>query len=198
MSPILIFGSLYMQIIFFIFLLIAFLVSLIIGFVIVVFIGQDLWYGKKKNAPFVPAPDAVMDDLVAHISIKPDSVVYDLGSGDGKVLRALYEKNKTGIFVGIERGVIPHLLARIKHHGVPNLSFKRKDFFDARISDATIVVLYLFPELMDALIPKLKAELASGTEVYSIDFQFSDRKPHETFSFDQSRIRGKNLYKYIF
>lgn len=187
-----------MQIIFFIFLILAFCISLLIGFLIVAYIGQDLWYGKKKNAPFVPAPDAVMDDLVAHITVDAHSVVYDLGSGDGKVLRALYEKNKVGKFVGIERGVVPHLLALLKHRKVPNLSFQRKDFFDVRISDATIVVLYLFPELMDALMPKLKAELAPGTEVYSIDFQFSDRKPQETFSFDQTRIRGKHIYKYIF
>jgi len=187
-----------MQIIFFIFLLIAFVVSLVIGFVIIVFIGQDLWYGKKKNALFVPAPDAVLDDLIAHISIKPDFVVYDLGSGDGKVLRALYEKNKIGTFVGIERGVIPHLLASIKHRTVPNLFFRRKDFFDIQVFDANVVVLYLFPELLDALLPKLKTELKPGTEVYSLDFQFSERKPDEVASFDQTRRRGKNLYKYIF
>lgn len=187
-----------MQIIFFIFIVVAFCVSLLIGFLIIVYIGQDLWYGKKKNAPFVPAPDAVMDDLVTCIAVRADSVVYDLGSGDGKVLRALYEKNKVGKFVGVERGVVPHLLALLKHRHISNVSFKRKDFFDAQVTDATIVVLYLFPELMDALIPKLKVELAPGTEVYSIDFQFADRKPHEVFAFDQNRIRGKNIYKYIF
>ena len=118
-----------MQIIFFIFLIFAFCISLLIGFLIVAYIGQDLWYGKKKNAPFVPAPDAVMDDLVSHIAVGSDAVIYDLGSGDGKVLRALYEKNKVGKFVGIERGVVPHLLAILKHRKVPNLSFQRKDFF---------------------------------------------------------------------
>mgnify|MGYP003340066585 CR=1 FL=1 len=187
-----------MQIIFFIFLIIAFCISLIISFVPIVFIGQDLWYGKKKNAPFVPAPDVVMGDLIAHISIAPDSVVYDLGSGDGKVLRALYEKNKTGTFVGIERGVIPHILACIKHRTIQNLSFKRKDFFDIHLSDANVVVLYLFPELLDALLPKLNTELKAGAVVYSLDFQFSERKPDEVISFDQTRKRGKNLYKYIF
>ncbi len=159
---------------------------------------QELWYGQKKNAPFVPAPDAIMNDLNIHITIDEGSVVYDLGAGDGKILRCLYKYNKKGKFVGIERGIVPYVLARIKQRNIPSISFKRQDFFDTDLSSATIVVTYLYPRLMDALLPKLQKELKSGTIVYSIDFSFSAKEPSEVFEFDQARKRGKKLFKYVF
>lgn len=159
---------------------------------------QELWYGQKKNAPFVPAPDAIMNDLNTHIAIDDSSVVFDLGAGDGKVLRGLFEYNKKGVFVGIERGFVPYVLARIKQRNIPSVSFKRQDFFDTDVSPATIVVTYLYPRLMDALLPKLQKDLKPGTVLYSIDFPFSQKAPSYVFEFDQTRKRGRKIFKYIF
>ncbi len=185
-----------------IFILILFILFTLISLVLVgaffTILAQELWYGQKNNAPFVPAPDSIMHDLVTHVPITENSVVFDLGSGDGKVLRALYEHFQTGTYVGIERGFVPYLLAKFKHIKIKHISFKRRDFFDTELSNATIVVLYLFPELMNTLLPKLKRELKLGTVVYSIDFKFADFAPTEVYSFDQTRKRGKNLYKYMF
>ncbi len=185
-----------------IFFLIIFILLIIIStiFIIVFFtiLIQELWYGQKKNAPFVPAPDAIMCDLNTHITIDENSVVYDLGAGDGKVLQSLYEYNKKGAFVGIERGFVPYVLARIKQRNIPNISFKRQDFFDTDLSSATTVMTYLYPRLMDALLPKLEKDLKSGTLLYSIDFPFSEKKPMEVYEFDQTRRRGRKLFKYIF
>lgn len=174
------------------------LTSLILTGAFTTILAQELWYGQKNNAPFVPAPDSIMQDLVNSIPITKDSVVFDLGSGDGKVLRALYDNAYVGSYVGIERGFVPYILSKIKHRKIKKISFKRQDFFDADISGATIVVLYLFPELVNTLLPKLKRELKPGTLVYSIDFKFTEVSPVEVYAFDQTRKRGRNLYKYIF
>lgn len=178
--------------VFFILILLAFVV------VFITMLSQELWYGQKNNAPFVPAPDSIMQDLVNTIPVTKDSIVFDLGSGDGKVLRALYDHVGVGTYVGIERGFVPYVLATIKQRTINNISFKRQDFFGTNVSRATIVILYLFPELMNTLLPKLKRELKPGTVVYSIDFKFTDLVPNEVFEFDQTRKRGRKLFKYIF
>lgn len=183
--------------IFILFILFA-LISLTLVGAFTTILAQELWYGQKNNAPFVPAPDSIMQDLVNNIPVAKDSIVFDLGSGDGKVLRALYDHVGAGTYVGIERGFIPYMLARLKHRNIREISFKRQDFFDTNLSGATIVTLYLFPELMNTLLPKLKRELKSGTIVYSIDFKFADLAPTQVYAFDQTRKRGRNLYKYIF
>lgn len=174
------------------------LISLAFVGAFVTILLQELWYGQKNNAPFVPAPDTILQDLTTHIPITENSVVFDLGSGDGKVLRHLYNHARVGSYVGIERGFVPYLLARLKHRRIKNIHFKRQDFFDADIRSATTVILYLFPELMNTLLPKLERELKSGTSVYSIDFKFKDKESDEIYAFDQTRKRGRNLYKYIF
>lgn len=185
-----------------IFICILFIVFTLISFALIgvffTILAQEIWYGQKNNAPFVPAPDSIMNDLVNTISITESSVVFDLGSGDGKVLRALYEHTGVGSYVGVERGFVPYLLSRIKHRKIKSIGFKRQDFFETDLSGATIVVLYLFPELMNTLLPKLKKELKPGTVVYSIDFKFAAIDPNEVYSFDQTRKRGRNIYRYIF
>jgi len=174
------------------------LISVTLFVVFFTILAQELWYGQKNNAPFVPAPDSIMQDLINSIPVTKDSIVFDLGSGDGKVLRVLCDHAHGGTYVGIERGFVPFLLAKIKHRKIKNISFRRQDFFDADISRASVVILYLFPELMNTLLPKLKSELKSGTLVYSIDFKFTELSPDEVYVFDQTRKRGRNIYKYIF
>jgi hypothetical protein len=160
---------------------------------------QEFIYRGKPNAPFVPVPSESLSEIARLIKVTNNSVVYDLGSGDGKILRTLYEEYKVGKFVGIERGFFPYTLSRISHRKIKNISFQRKDFFATDLSSATMIVTYLFPKLMDALLPKLEKQLKPGTCLYSIDFQFKEKLPVEKISLLNIRgARGRTVYVYEF
>lgn len=133
----------------------------------------------RKRAPFVPAPRRMIDQLSALVDLNAESVVYDLGCGDGRVLRSLYRRYPAARYVGIENDSFPYLLARIANWNIPahHLLIKRKNFFAEDLSSATHIVMYLFPEVMDQLLPKLEKELQPGTVLISFDFPFTDKKP---------------------
>jgi len=160
---------------------------------------QEFIYRGKPNAPFVPVPSESLPLIARLIKVYDNSVVYDLGSGDGKILRTLYDTYKVGKFVGIDRGFLPYTLSRIRHRKIGSISFQRKDFFVVDLSPATAVVTYLFPKLMDALLPKLKKELKSGTRLYSIDFHFKEKIPLEKIVLSNIKgVRGRTVYVYEF
>lgn len=131
-----------------------------------------------KRAPFVPAPRVMIDHLPSLVDLDKSSVVYDLGCGDGRVLRSLHRHFPTARYIGIENDLFPYLLARLFNWRITSNRFtiKRKNFFAEDLSSATHVVIYLFPEVMDQLLPKLTKELRPGTMLVSFDFPFTDKK----------------------
>ena len=73
------------------------------------------------------------------------------------------------------------------------------DIFKQDLHDATHVITYLFPEVMNALLPKLNRELKKGTLLYSIDFMFENKKPKDTVVvYSKKWALGKNIYIYEF
>jgi SAM-dependent methyltransferase len=98
--------------------------------------------------------------MVEFIKVKDGEVVYDLGSGDGRVLFALYEKYKNGQFVGIERDYFAYFLSKFRKRKYGNnINFYRADFFSKNMSSVDVVFLYLFPAVLNALLPKFEKEL---------------------------------------
>jgi SAM-dependent methyltransferase len=154
----------------------------------------------KPSAPYVPVPSESLEKLVDNILIKDDSVVYDLGSGDGVLLFSLFERYKKGKFVGIERDFFPYLISKFRSRKYPkNIIFKREDFYNADISSANIILVYLFPQVLDELLPKMEKELKKGTVVYSVDFRFSSKLPEREIPLgDNKTKRGQNLFVYRF
>ena len=178
-----------MVFIFLLILLLAFITAIIVMGVFCTMVIEDVLYLRKPNAPFVPVPDATLQELVKYIPVEENSVIYDLGSGDGKILRALSDYNNTGTFVGIERGIIPYVVSSVRQKNIQSISFRREDFFVTDVSSATAVVVYLYPKLMDALLQKLTQELAPGTRLYSIDYHFSHKNPEETIVLSNTPLR---------
>lgn len=155
----------------------------------------------RNSAPYVPLRDHAIEKLVNEITVNEDSVVYDLGAGDGRVLYHLAKSKMKGVYIGVERSPAPLLfslyyrfLLRGKKY---NFIMKNADFFDVSVTDATHVVMYLFPKLMDALLPKLQAELKKGTLVYAVDFKFSNMEPIRTVDIS-SALDGTGLGKTLF
>jgi len=154
-----------------------------------------------KEAPFVPSPQNTAHLLAQHLSIPTGSVVYDLGCGDGRLLRALHTLYPNSTYIGIEHELTPYFLFKFYNRRIigKNFSISRGNFFKKDISDATHILTYLFPHVMDALLPKLERELQAGTKLISIDFPFTHKKPDQIIELSNvPHTRGKRLYVYEF
>lgn len=171
----------------------------IIFFMIVNIIEALLTLGKP-NAPFVSIPVNILEKISENILIKNDFKVCDLGSGDGRILFHLALKNNNASFVGIERSLFPFVLCKLKLFikGFSNIKFKRENFFNSDFSDFDIFITYLYPSVMNSLLPKLEKEIKKGSTIYSIDFQFENKKPESIINLGGQKNRGEKLYIYKF
>jgi tRNA G46 methylase TrmB len=153
-----------------------------------------------SRAPFVPTRPEVLEEIMEIIDPLPEgSVFYDLGCGDARMLVEMAKRNPNVRFIGIEFQFIPYLLARFRTRG-KNISIKRGMFENYDISDATHVYAYLYPHVMDNLLPKFEKELKPGSIVYSLDFECSQRTGGRIValsSHDPLKL-GTNLFVYSF
>jgi ribosomal protein L11 methylase PrmA len=113
--------------------------------------------------------------------VSSSDVVYDLGCGDGRLLFAALEKG-AGRCVGID--IDPRVINRARewaaHTGVEDkVTFIEGDLMDHDFSDATVILLYLFPEVLNALQSKFENELRPGTRIVSEVFSFKNWKENE-------------------
>jgi len=135
---------------------------------------------SKGDVPWVPTPDEVMDTMFGMATLTARDVVYDLGSGDGRVL--IYAARKfgaRGVGVEIEGHRVKEAREAARAAGVSKrVRFIERDLFKADIGEATVVFLYLFTAVMKRVKPKLFAELKPGTRVVAYQFNgFTDWKP---------------------
>jgi SAM-dependent methyltransferase len=134
---------------------------------------------QKKDVPYVPTPPEVVDAMVALAGVKRGDVVYDLGCGDGRiVVAAVRVSGVRGVCVDIDPERIAESRANAEKAGVAGrIRFVRGDLFQVRFRDATVVMMYLLPEVNLRLRPRLRAELRPGTRVVSHAFSMGDWKP---------------------
>jgi cyclopropane fatty-acyl-phospholipid synthase-like methyltransferase len=133
------------------------------------------------NTPYVSTPPAVVDEMLNLAKPKPDDVVYDLGCGDGRiVIEAAKQYGVRGVGIDINPDRIREAEENAKREGVSHLvQFRIGDLYDADIEDATIVALYLLPDVNLRLRPKLKNELKPGARIVSHTFDMGDWKPQK-------------------
>ncbi|MCC6608147.1 MAG: methyltransferase domain-containing protein [Burkholderiales bacterium] len=145
------------------------------------------------GAPFIPTPPAVVAEMLRVASVGASDVVYDLGSGDGRiVIAAAKEHGARG--VGIERDpeLVARAVANAERAGVADrVKFVRQDLFQADLAEATVIALYLLPAMNDALRPRLQG-LRPGTRIVSHDFAMDDWEPDHV-----SVVQGKRVYLWI-
>lgn len=124
------------------------------------------------GAPFVPSKNPTAEAMVALAHIKKGDKVYDLGSGNGKLLMAAAKKGARA--VGYEINPVLVLLSNIRAMVSPKLSVKTywKNFWHADISNADIIFVYLLPWKMEQLAKKLEKDLTPGTTIVSNSFVF--------------------------
>lgn len=171
-------------------------ILLFIVLLIILFFSAPLF----SLIPFVPVRKKILNEIISALELNEQSVLYDLGCGDGRVLFAAVKMNQNISCIGIEIAPFPFLLAKIKQFFNPskNIHILYGNFFKINTSSATHVFLYLLPKALDELLPKLEEELRSGSRVVSCDFKFSMREPNKTVVIKSNRLKNIKLYIYNF
>ena len=150
---------------------------------------------RSPDVIFVPTPQEVVDAMLKLAKVTKNDVVYDLGSGDGRIpITAAKTYGARGVGIDIDPQRIKEATENLKNSGVGDrVKFLNQDLFTTDISEATVVTLYLLPSLNVKLIPKLNKELKPGTRVVSHAFDMSsdgtERKPKETLN-----VNGRTVY----
>ena len=146
---------------------------------------------RSPDVVYVPTPYEAVDAMLKVAKVGKNDVVYDLGSGDGRIPIMAVQKYQAARAVGIDINPerIKEAEANLKAAGVGDrVRFLNEDLFEAKISDATVVTLYLLPSLNLKLLPKLLAELKPGTRIVSHAFDMGSWKPAQTLKADGSTV----------
>jgi SAM-dependent methyltransferase len=145
---------------------------------------------RTPDVIYVPTPPDVVDTMLKLAKIGKDDVVYDLGCGDGRiVIAAAKQYGARGVGIDIDPQRIKEAEANANAAGVSDrVSFRLGDLFEADLSPATAVTLYLLTSLNLKLRPKLLSELKPGTPVVSHQFDMGDWKPDETVEIEGRRV----------
>lgn len=149
---------------------------------------------RDPDVPYVPSPNEVVDRMLALAQVKSSDLVVDLGCGDGRiVITAAQKYGARGRGVDINPERIHEAQENARKAGVQNrVRFVLGDLFQADISDATVVTLYLLPGVNMKLRPKLWRELKPGARVVSHSFDMGDWAPQKT-----EEVDGRHIYLWV-
>lgn len=143
----------------------------------------------KKDVPYVPTDQKVVDAMLNLANVGKNDVLYDLGCGDGRIVVTAakrYGITATGVDIDPER--IQEANANAEKAGVSNkVTFVQQDLFKTDFSKATVVSLYLLPSVNLKLRPKI-LDLKPGTRVVSHAFDMGDWKPDQEITVGSSTI----------
>jgi len=137
---------------------------------------------SKGDVPWVPTPDEVMDTVFKMAKLSAADVVYDLGSGDGRVLvYAARHFGARGVGIEIERHRVREARENARKAGVgKRVRFVEQDLFKADFRGASVVFLYLFTAVMTRLQPAILSQCKPGTRVVAYQFNgFQNWEPKE-------------------
>ena len=149
--------------------------------------AQDRQFGLPTDGgPYVPSPAIVVDRMLALAGVRPDDVLYDLGSGDGRlVIEAARRYGARGVGIEFEERLVLRSRESAAKTGLGGrVAFRQGDVMEADLRPATVVTMYLLPRLLVKLAPKLRAELRPGTRIVSHDYAIEGWKAEATEIFD--------------
>ncbi|MGH7832453.1 MAG: SAM-dependent methyltransferase [Candidatus Binatia bacterium] len=158
--------------------------------------AQDTGLEAKKLVPFVPTPQEVVDKMLALARVKKGDVVYDMGSGDGRiVITAAKKYGVKAVGFEIDRDLISQSRKRIKKEGLEQLAeIREQDILTVDLSPATVVTMYLLPEVNLQLKPKMRRQLKPGSRIVSHAFSMGDWKPDKVVQVKDPSSYERVLY----
>lgn len=136
----------------------------------------------KLDVPYEPSSGEIVQIMLEMARVGPDDVVYDLGCGDGRIVIAASQKTGArGVGVDLDPERVRESRENARKANVAGrVEFFLQDLFRTEISRATVVMLYLYPEVNLKLRPKLLRELTPGTRVVSHSHDMGEWEPDET------------------
>jgi len=148
------------------------------------------------EVPFVPTNEKVVEAMLKMASVKKGDVVYDLGCGDGRiVIAAAKEFGARGVGVDLDPQRIREAQANAVRAGVADrVTFRVQDIFDTDIQPATVVTLFLSPDLNARLRPKLTSQLKPGSRIVSHRYGIGDWVPERT---ETLAVRGTRNHIFL-
>src|SRR3989442_16036817 len=149
---------------------------------------------RRNQAPdviFVPTPQEVVEEMLRLANVKKGDVLYDLGSGDGRIpVTAAKKFGVRAVGIDIDQERIQEANANAKKKGVTRLvKFRNEDLFQADFHEATVVTLYLLPDLNVKLMPRPMEQLKPGSRVVSHQFDMGKWR-HDK----KVELNGRTIY----
>lgn len=155
--------------------------------------AQDSPFQSKKIVPFVPSPQEVVDKMVELGGVKPGDVVYDLGSGDGRIVIAAAKRGAKAVGFEIDGDLVKQSRENIRAAGVQDSAeIRQQDILTVDLSPASVVTMYLLPDVNLKLRPNLLSQLKPGSRVVSHSFDMGDWKRDKA-----ERVEGRTIYLWI-
>jgi hypothetical protein len=155
-------------------------------------LGAAPQHERNPDVVFIPTPADVVKAMLEMAEVTANDVVYDLGSGDGRIVIAAVKDFGAARGVGIELDPLHVLEARVyaRQLGLhERIEFRQQDLFETDLREATVVALYLLPAINARLRPKLLSELRPGARVVSHAFDMGDWTPDE-----QRTVSGRKVF----
>ena len=145
----------------------------------------------EGDVPYVATPNETVRGMLELADVSDDDVVYDLGSGDGRIpIAAAQRYGARGVGIEIKPSLVDQARKNAERSGVGDrVAFRQQDLFKADFSEATVVTMYLFPEVNLRLRPMLFEQLEPGTHVVSHSFDMNGWAPDST-----AKVNGDVLY----
>jgi 2-polyprenyl-3-methyl-5-hydroxy-6-metoxy-1,4-benzoquinol methylase len=146
---------------------------------------------RTPDVVYVPTPPEVVDKMLEVAKVGKNDILFDLGSGDGRIpITAAQRFGTRGTGIDIDPERIKEANENAKKAGVTDkVTFLQQDLFKSDFSKATVVTLYLLPELNVRLRPQLFKQLKPGTRIVSHAFDMGDWKPEQTLN-----VNGRTVY----
>ena len=153
---------------------------------------------READVPYVPTPNEVVDRMLQLANVTGDDTLYDLGSGDGRIVITAAQRYGTrGTGIDINPELVQQSQANAQSANVADrVDFVQQDLFQTDLSNATVVTLYLLPNINLKLRPKLLRELKPGTRIVSHDFNMGEWEPEQVVQV-QGPDRQHTIYYWV-
>jgi SAM-dependent methyltransferase len=161
--------------------------------------NQSLVDSPDKDVPYVPTPEPVVDRMLEMADVKAGDYVIDLGSGDGRIVIDAAKRGAMGHGIDIDPTRVSEARSNASIQDVSNrVLFERGDIFEKDFSRASVITMYLLPDVNKKLKPQLLNQLEPGTRIVSHDYGMGNWDPdrHETLT-GKSLTSSHDIYYWV-